>query len=81
MAKILQYLQALKMYHSRHAEHSAKNRTSLCGLDQKTLFGLTPYFGKKSKAYTSSKCFGIKSASEMIKNTQLELNVTAKKLC
>ena len=38
MVKILQHLKILKMWYLRHAEHHAKNRTSLRGLDQETLF-------------------------------------------
>ena len=38
MVKILQHLEILKKWNLRHAEHHAKNRTSLCGLDQETLF-------------------------------------------
>ena len=36
--KILHRLKILKMWYLGHAEHHAKNRTSLCGLDQRTLF-------------------------------------------
>ena len=46
MVKILQHLKILEMWYLRHAEYHAKNRTSLCDLDQETLFfWLTPYFG------------------------------------
>ena len=38
MVKILQHLKILKMWYLGHAEHHAKNRTSLSDLDQKTLF-------------------------------------------
>ena len=38
MVKILQHLKILKMWYLRHAEHHAKSRTSLFGLDQETLF-------------------------------------------
>ena len=38
MVKNLQFLKILKMGYLRHAEHHAKNRRSLCGLDQETLF-------------------------------------------
>ena len=34
----LQHIKILKMWYLRHAEHHAKNRTSLCGLHQETLF-------------------------------------------
>ena len=40
MVKILQHLTILKMWYLKHAEHHAKNRTSLCSLDQETLFFL-----------------------------------------
>ena len=38
MVKILQHLKIIKMWYLRHAEHHAKSRTSLFGLDQETLF-------------------------------------------
>ena len=38
MVKNLQCLKTLQMCYLGHAEHHAKNRTSLSGLDQKTLF-------------------------------------------
>ena len=38
MVEILQYLKILEISYLGHAEHHSKNRTSLCGLDQKTLF-------------------------------------------
>ena len=44
MGKILQHLKTLEMYHLRHAEHHAENRTSLSGLDQITLFLTDPFY-------------------------------------
>ena len=38
MVKILHHLKILEMWYLRHAEHHAKDRTSLCDLDQETLF-------------------------------------------
>ena len=38
MVKILQRLKIFKMWDYRHAEHHAKNRTTLRGLDQETFF-------------------------------------------
>ena len=38
MVKILQYPKTLQICYLRHAEHNAKNRTSLRGLDHDTLF-------------------------------------------
>ena len=42
MVKILQHPELLKMGYVSHAEHHAKNRTSLCGLDKETLFLTDP---------------------------------------
>ena len=42
MAKILQHMKSLEVYYSRHDEHHAKNHSSLCCLDQKTLLFYWP---------------------------------------
>ena len=42
MVKILQHLKVLKIRYLSHAEHHEKNRTSLSGLDQETLFFYLP---------------------------------------
>ena len=38
MVNILQCLKTSQIFYLRHAEHHAKNRNSLCGLDHDTLF-------------------------------------------
>ena len=53
MVKILQHLEILKMRYLGHAEHHAKNRTSLSGLDQKTLFFDLPLISIKIGAETT----------------------------
>ena len=50
MVKILQCLKTPQICYLGHAEHHAKNRTSLRGLDHRTLFFLiTPYPHKKGR--------------------------------
>ena len=44
MLKNLQCLKIAQICYLRHAEHHAKNRTSLRGLAQDTLFLMTRYF-------------------------------------
>ena len=55
MAKIFRYLKLFKMSY-RHAEHHAKTRSSLGGLDQETLFFLTdPLIFKESQVLSKDE--------------------------
>ena len=49
MVKISQHLKIVKIRYLRHAEHHAKNPTSLCGLDQTLFFDLPLIFVKNQK--------------------------------
>ena len=44
MVKNLHCLKTFQICYLRHAEHHAKNRTSLCGRDQETLFFTDPRY-------------------------------------